>query len=137
MSEQTDTPARAYIGIRGVNLHKADLRDVEYVRRDPAVIAALPETQAMVADALERAAAKCDEHARHEVGREAAMLKAHADYIRALIPADHAAALAARDERMRAEGIERAAKYMQRYSHPHMTVAEIAAAIRAKMGGEA
>jgi hypothetical protein len=36
----------------------------EYIRRDPAVLAALPEVQALVAaavrEALERAASKCD-----------------------------------------------------------------------------
>lgn len=42
------------------------------------------EAQAAQAGVCETMAARCDEHARHEVGREAEMLKAHAAYFRSL-----------------------------------------------------
>jgi hypothetical protein len=137
-----------------------------YVRRDPAVIAALPEVQAMVADALERAAKAAGTYCwnRYASKDEGGQLSSPAVFtshthqdidraIRAMIPADHAAALAARDERMRAEGrkegMERAAgrldlrhrNYMQaKGRNPDDYGSEyslIAADIRAEIGGEA
>ena len=68
-------------------------QDVEYVRRDPAVLAALPEVQAMVAAAYEAAAKVVDtcnaEGPYQSIGA--------AGRIRALTPAHATAALAARD----------------------------------------
>jgi len=45
---------------------------IEYVRRDPAVLAALPEVQALIAAACEVAAAMIEDNVRHakELGRE-------------------------------------------------------------------
>ena len=54
---------------------------------------ALTASLAREAAAYEMAAKLCEEHARHEVGRESAMLKSHAAYFRALTPADAQAAL--------------------------------------------
>jgi hypothetical protein len=49
-----------------------------------ATMDALAEAQAAQAGVCETLAARCDEHARHEVGREAGMLKAHAAYFRSI-----------------------------------------------------
>ncbi len=65
--------------------------------RDPAVIAALTEVQALVADALERAVAAVFAKTGFDDDHPVTCA------IRAMIPADHAAALAARDKRIRAE----------------------------------
>ena len=64
----------------------------EYIRRDPAVIAALPEVQALIAGVLELAARMIEDNVRHakDLGREIWPIPD----IRALIPAD---AIAARD----------------------------------------
>ena len=64
----------------------------EYVRRDSAVLAALPEVQALIADALELAASIIEDNVRHakDLGREIWPMPD----LRALTPAD---AIAARD----------------------------------------
>ena len=36
--------------------------DVEYVRRDPAILAALPEVQTMIAEAVAKAQESCADH---------------------------------------------------------------------------
>lgn len=81
----------------------------EWVNAAPA-----DEARAREAAAWEAAAKRCDEIARHEVGREAAMMKAHATYFRALTPPDATAALAARLDAAETRGwnaaIEAAAK---------------------------
>lgn len=41
-------PDLIYVGIRGVNTHKADKNDVAYVRRDHAALAADETVQAMI-----------------------------------------------------------------------------------------
>jgi hypothetical protein len=94
----------------------------------------------MVADALERAGQICFDSDYDRLG----------DAIRAMIPADHAAALAARDERMRAdgrrEGMEQATRIgldmldalkAKPGSAARSVILEYRAAIRAEMGGEA
>ena len=125
---------------------------VGYVLRDPAVLAALPEGQAMVADALERAADSllecsvwCDSQERTDDGWRNGVTDArkhHMARIRALIPTDHAAARAARDAASERRGMERAAKTADATAtcilpSGHFLSERVAAAIRAEMGGEA
>lgn len=76
----------------------------EYVRRDPAVLAALPEVQALIAAAYEVAAERMDAGFSYNAGNA----------IRALTPADATAALAARDAAMRARGMREAAEMIER-----------------------
>ena len=80
--------------------------------RDPAVLAALPEVQAMVAAAYEVAASVLDDEcdlARIALPQAVPVLRADARAIRALTPADSTAALAARDRAMMAKGMREAA----------------------------
>ncbi len=128
-----------------------------YVRRDPAVIDALAETQALLADALERAADGllecsiwCDSQERTDDGWRNGVTDArkyHMARIRALIPADHAAALAARDAASERRGMERAiawheataASILAKFgeTQPYATHVHCAESLRAEMGGEA
>lgn len=55
----TDTPNHVWIGLRGVNSHKADIGDVQYTRTD----LIQPRIDAAVREALERAAKDCDDEA--------------------------------------------------------------------------
>jgi len=75
------------------------LHATEYVRRDTAVLAALPEVQALIASAYEAAA----EYVEH-------LSTGHADELRALTPADAKAAQARRDAQMMAKGMRMAAE---------------------------
>ncbi len=72
-----------------------------YIRRDPAVLAALPEVQAMIAAAYE-AAATCTEWTAW--GQRHNLTEASRRAIRALTTSDATAALAARDAAMIARG---------------------------------
>ena len=67
-------------------------QDVEYIRRDPAVLAALPEVQALIAGVLGQAASMMEDNVRHaaELGREIWPIPD----LRTLTPAD---AIVARD----------------------------------------
>lgn len=109
----------------------------EYVRRDPAVLAALPEVQAMIAAAYEVAARETltlvlasvtdiastllsvgDAEGANGLCVMIKTLEQHADTIPksvsgALTPAAAAAALAARDAAMRAEGLREAATLLR------------------------
>ena len=69
-----------------------DENDTGYSRIDPAVLAALPEVQALIVGVLELAASMIEDNVRHakDLGREIWPIPD----IRALIPAD---AIAARD----------------------------------------
>ena len=82
-------PDRIWIDRYGGKWSHADggTQDVEYIRRDPAVLAALPEVQAMIAAAYEVAAKRMDAGFSYNAGNA----------IRALTPADATAALAARE----------------------------------------
>ena len=101
-------PDRIWIDRYGGKWSHADggTQDVEYIRRDPAVLAALPEMQALIAAAYEAAAKVVDtcnaEGPYQSIGA--------AGRIRALTPSEATAALAARDAAMRAEGLREAAE---------------------------
>ena len=84
----------------------------EYIRRDPAVLAALPEVQAMIAAAYEAAARACDaKHAEYILGKGHAPEKYDSHFsqlarkVRSLTTSDATAALAARDAAMIARGM--------------------------------
>ena len=100
-------PDRIWIDRHGGNWSPVDggTQDVEYIRRDPAVLAALPEVQALIAAAYEVAAKVVDtcnaEGPYQAIGA--------AGRIRALTPAEATAALAARDAAMIARGLREAA----------------------------
>ena len=81
-------------------------RGSEYIRRDTAVLAALPEVQALIAAAYE-AAATCTEWTAW--GQRHNLTEASRRAIRALTHADATAALAARDAAMIARGMREAA----------------------------
>jgi hypothetical protein len=66
-----------------------------YIRRDPAVIAALPEVQPLVAATLERAAKVADDYSRLQALGRMTGAREIGEAIRALIPTDQAAALQA------------------------------------------
>lgn len=89
--------------------HPKPLNATEYIRRDPAVLAALPEVQALIAAAYEVAAKVVDtcnaEGPYQSIGA--------AGRIRALTPADATAALAARDAAMIARGMREAATLLR------------------------
>lgn len=127
------------------------------------------ETQALVADALERALDAFDapprasdhphrsdgvqsknDRCEHGIPHYEDCHDCSIQSVAALIPADHAAALAARDERMRAEGrkagMERAGDLCNSVTNSlgarpgspmFSALIEYRAAIRAEMGGEA
>jgi len=67
-------PDRIWIDRHGGNWSPVDggTQDIEYIRRDPAVLAALPEVQALIAAAYDAAAAMIEDNVRHakELGRE-------------------------------------------------------------------
>ena len=100
-------PDRIWIDRHGGNWSPVDggTQDVEYIRRDPAVLAALPEVQAMIAAAYEVAAKVVDtcnaEGPYQSIGA--------AGRIRALTPADATAALARTVQDAEARGMRRAA----------------------------
>ena len=102
-------PDRIWIDRHGGNWSPVDggTQDVEYVRRDPAVLAALPEVQALIAAAYETAAKVVDtcnaEGPYQAIGA--------AGRIRALTPDDATTALAARDAAMRAQELREAAEW--------------------------
>jgi len=75
---------------------------------DPAVLAALPEVQALIAAAFEAAAYAVTEAGRAWLGASGARAA-----IRALTPADATAALAARDAAMIARGMREAATLLR------------------------
>ena len=104
-------PDRIWIDRHGGNWSPVDggTQDVEYIRRDPAVLAALPEAQALIAAAYEVAAKTADECRRSACTAGMGMEPVLAA-IRAMTPADATAALAARDAAMRAEGLREAAE---------------------------
>ena len=99
----------------------------EYVRRDPAVLAALPEVQAMIAAAYEDGARRLAANRAHLnytaliglfngaplpepiVTALSNWLDGIASAIRALTPADATAAIAARDAAMQAKGMREGA----------------------------
>jgi len=92
----------------------------EYIRRDPAVLAARPEVQALIAAAYEVAAklAVPEERGSHVDQTEFAAGCRHTGWrlnaaIRALTPADAAEALAARDRAMMAKGMREAATLLR------------------------
>lgn len=103
--------------------HPKPLNATEYVRRDPAVLAALPEVQAMIAAAYEDGARRLAANRAHLnytaliclfngaplpepiVTALSNWLDGIASAIRALTPADATAALAARDAAMIARGM--------------------------------
>ncbi len=91
--------------------------------RDPAVLAALPEVQALIAEAYEVAAKfltdtvaewSCGHDARHcDCWRDKEQWSLAAEAVEGLTPADATAALAARDAAMRAEGLREAATLLR------------------------
>ncbi len=101
-------PDRIWIDRHGGNWSPVDggTQDVEYIRRDPAVLAALPEVQALIAAAIETAAT-CTEWTAW--GQRHNLTEASRRAIRALTHADATAALAARDAAMIARGMREAA----------------------------
>ena len=100
----------------------------EYIRRDPAVIAALPEVQALIADALEQAASIIEDNVRHakDLGREIWPMPD----IRSLTPSD---AIAARDA-MIAEAVAKEREACARIAD--ITAGRVAAAIRKRGEGQ-
>ncbi len=102
-------PDRIWIDRHGGNWSPVDggTQDVDYIRRDPAVLAALPEVQALIAAAYEVAAQVVDTCNRE--GPYQAI--GAACRVRSLTPADATAALAARDAAMRAQGLREAAEW--------------------------
>lgn len=109
-------PDRIWIDRHGGNWSPVDggTQDVEYTRRDPAALAALPEVQAMIAAAYEAAAKfltdtvaewSCGHDARHcDCWRDKEQWSLAAEAVEGLTPADATAALAARDAAMIARG---------------------------------
>ena len=108
--------------------HPKPLKATEYVRRDPAVIAALPEVQALIAGVLGQAASMMEDNVRHaaELGREIWPIPD----LRTLTPAD---AIAARDA-MIAEAVakerEACAELAASSTVPSQTAMRLSAAIR-------
>jgi hypothetical protein len=82
---------------------------------------ALTQSRAETAAVIERAAAIA-----YETAHNTSDISKIRDAIRALATPDQSAALDA----VRADAMREAAEYMQRYSHTHMTVNEILAAIK-------
>jgi hypothetical protein len=109
--------------------------DTEYILAAPAVLAALPEVQALIGAAFlsaEIAVGSVDPANEDDATSQQI---AEIEAIRLLTPADALTALAARDARMRAEGMERAAEIADK-SQDSFWGPNIAAAIRAaKEGG--
>jgi len=111
-------PDRAFIAwphINGAGLaFKTDNgHRTEYIRRDPAVLAALPEVQALIAAAYE-VAATCTEWTAW--GQRHNLTEASRRAIRALTPADATAALARIVREAEARGMERAADRARVYA---------------------
>ena len=99
--------------------------DTEYIRRDPAVLAAMPEVQALIAGAYEAAANEgAGRAAACGVSEISGIVRLH---IRALIPAD---AIAARDA-MIAEAVAK-----EREACAQMFGPIVAAAIRKRGEGQ-
>lgn len=100
-------PDRIWIDRHGGNWSPVDggAQDVEYIRRDPAVLDALPEVQAMIAAAAERV-----ERAAQIVARHKRYWEEVADEIRNLTPADATAALARIEREAEARGMRKAAE---------------------------
>jgi hypothetical protein len=97
-----------------------------YIRRDPAVIAALPEVQALVAAALERAADDLADYPRtspdyDDWTRYDEQIEHSQAIVRALVPTDHAAAL----EAVKDAVWEEAAKVADEYEREQRNDAEL------------
>ena len=98
----------------------------EYIRRDPAVLAALPEVQALIAAAYEAAAKfltdtvaewSCGHDARHcDCWRDKEQWSLAAEAVDGLTPADATAALARIVREAEARGMERAADRARVYA---------------------
>lgn len=101
----------------------------EYIRRDPAVLAALPEVQALIAGVLELAASMIEDNVRHakDLGREIWPIPD----LRTLTPAD---AIAARDA-MIAEAVRAEREKIARMLDGVRDLSEDAAAIRKRGEG--
>lgn len=106
-------PDRIWIDRHGGNWSPMDggTQDIEYIRRDPAVIAALPEVRALIAAAYEVAARLCDaKHADYMISKGRDPEKYESAYsflarsIRNLTPADATAALARIEREAEARG---------------------------------
>ena len=101
-------PERIWIDRHGGNWSPVDggTQDVEYVRRDTAVLAALPEVQALIAAAYEVAERNLRAYCVSQVFKETLT-----EQLCSAIgtPADATAALAARDAAMQAKGMREAA----------------------------
>ena len=109
-------PDRIWIDRHGGNWSPVDggTQDIEYIRRDPAVLAALPEVQAMIAAAYEVAAAMIEDNVRHakELGREIWPIPD----LRTVTSHDATAALARIVRKAEARGMERAAARARVYA---------------------
>ena len=102
----------------------------EYIRRDPAVLAALPEVQALIAGVLGQAASMMEDNVRHaaELGREIWPIPD----LRTLTPAD---AIAARDA-MIAEAVAKEREACARLVDCGCDKRQKAAVIEAKTSAE-
>ena len=105
MPDHDDTSYIRCMGCGAESGWRATPEDVAaaWNRRDPAVLAALPEVQALIAAAYEVAAKRMDAGFSYNAGNA----------IRALTPADATAALAARDAAMIARGMREAATLLR------------------------
>ena len=101
-------PDRIWIDRHGGNWSPMDggTQDIEYIRRDPAVLAALPEVQALIAAAYEVAERNLRAYCVSQVFKETLT-----EQLCSAIgtPAHATAALAARDAAMIARGLREAA----------------------------
>lgn len=93
-----------------------DRQAYQYIRHDPAVLAALPEVQALIAGAYE-AAAKAVADSEFDHPRRYNTFSRLADRIRAMIPAD---AIAARDA-MIAEAVAKEREACAQAAHDAVT----------------
>ena len=121
-------PDRIWIDRHGGNWSPVDggTQDVEYIRRDPAVLAALPEVQALIAAAYDVAAKfltdtvaewSCGHDARHcDCWRDKEQWSLAAEAVEGLTPADATAALARIVREAEARGMERAADRARVYA---------------------
>ena len=123
----------------------------EYIRRDPAVLAALPEVQAIVAAAFERAAREIDDAgdsavtqamgqqlccSGHMCGCQGADVGSFLQYnIRALTPADASAARDAAIAEAVAKEREACAELAASSTVPSQTAMRLSAAIRKRGEG--
>jgi len=130
-------PDRIWIDRHGGNWSPVDggTQDVEYIRRDPAVLASLPEVQALIAAAFEAAAKVVDtcnaEGPYQSIGA--------AGRIRALTPSDATAALAsaeayaASDRRMAQKTANDVVKWKARAEKAEARAVELEAALKSAL----